>query len=198
MNYWLLLFPFIAALIGWGIGKMATWLLFYPVAPKKIIGISFQGIWPRRKPAIAESISRFVVQEFSSLNLEQKIADPSNLSKARPVIESHIDHFLRVKLKDQMPMISMFIGDKTIDSLKTIFMQELENLFPEVMKNFAGNMNTGLGIERTVREKISGISSQYVHQLLNKELRWIAIICAFTGFITCFIQIIIILLFFQQ
>jgi len=87
-------------------------------------------------------------------------------------------------------MISMFIGDKTIDSLKTIFLKELENLFPEVMKQFAGNMKNDLGIEKMVREKISGISSEYVNKILGKELRYIAAICAFTGFITAIIQIL--------
>src|SRR5689334_21802979 len=182
MNYWLFLLPLIAALIGWGIGKLATWFLIYR-------------IWPKRQPAIADGISKFVVQEFSTLNLEQKIADPSNLSKARPVIESHIDNFLRVKLKDEMPMISMFIGDKTIDSLKTIFMQELENLFPEVMKHFAGNMKSEMGIEKLVREKIAGISSGNVKKILGKELRYIAALCAITGFVTALIQIVITQLF---
>ena len=182
MNYWLFILPIIGALLGWSISKLATWFLIYR-------------IWPKRQPAIADSISKFVVQEFSTLNLEQKIADPSNLLKARPVIESHIDHFLRVKLKDQMPMISMFIGDKTIDSLKTIFMQELENLFPEVMKHFAGNLKSEMGIEKMVRNKISGVSSEYVNKILGKDLRYIAAICAFTGFITALIQIIITQLF---
>jgi uncharacterized membrane protein YheB (UPF0754 family) len=182
MNYWLFILPIIAALVGWSIGKLATWFLIYR-------------IWPKRKSAIADSISKFVVQEFSTLNLEQKIADPSNLSKARPVIESHIDNFLRVKLKDQMPMISMFIGDKTIDSLKTIFMQELENLFPEVMKHFAGNLQSEIGIEKIVRNKIAGISSEFVNKIAGKDLRYIATICAFTGFITAIIQIIITQLF---
>jgi hypothetical protein len=182
MNYWLFIFPFIAALIGWGIGKLATWFLLYR-------------IWPKRQPAMAEGISKFVVQEFSSLNLEQKIADPSNLSKAMPMIESHIDNFLRVKLKEQMPMISMFIGDKTIESLKTIFMKELEILFPEVMKHFAGNMKTEMGIESIVRQKISGISSEYVNKILSRELRYIAAICAITGFVTALIDILITNLF---
>ena len=182
MNYWPYLFPIIAALVGWLIGKLATIYLVFRV-------------WPKRQPAIADGISKFVVQEFSSLNLEQKIADPSNLSKARPVIESHIDNFLRVKLKEQMPMISMFIGDKTIDSLKGIFLKELENLFPEVMKQFAGNMKNDLGIEKMVRVKITGISSEYVSKILSKELRYIAAICAITGFITALIKIVIIQLF---
>ena len=182
MNYWLFILPIFAALVGWSVGKLAIWFLIYR-------------IWPKRQPAIADEISKFVVQEFSTLNLEQKIADPSNLSKARPIIESHIDNFLRVKLKDQMPMISMFIGDKTIDSLKTIFMQELETLFPEVMKHFAGNMKTEMGIEKIVREKISGISSGNVNKIVGKDLRYIAAICAFTGFITALIQIIITQLF---
>jgi len=92
-------------------------------------------------------------------------------------------------------MISMFIGDKTIDSLKNIFMQELENLFPEVMKHFASNLKSEMGIEKLVREKVSGISSEYVNKILSKELRYIAAICAITGFFTAIIQIVITQLF---
>jgi hypothetical protein len=35
----------------------------------------------------------------------------------------------------------MFIGDKTIEELKTVFMEELELLFPALMNSYSGNLN---------------------------------------------------------
>ena len=47
-----------------------------------------------------------------------------------PMIEDHVDEFLRHKLGKEMPCLSLFIGDKTIKHSKWIFMQELEDAFP--------------------------------------------------------------------
>jgi hypothetical protein len=52
-----------------------------------------------------------------------------------------LDLFFREKLTAKMPMISMFIGDKTIEELKAVFMEELELLFPELMNSYSGNLN---------------------------------------------------------
>jgi hypothetical protein len=59
----------------------------------------------------------------------------------KPVIHEKLDLFFREKLTAKMPMISMFIGDKTIEELKAVFMEELELLFPELMNSYSGNLN---------------------------------------------------------
>ena len=41
-------------------------------------------------------------------------------------------------------MISMFIGDKTIQQLKSVFMEELKQMFPTLMQSFASNMQKDL------------------------------------------------------
>jgi hypothetical protein len=48
----------------------------------------------------------------------------------KPVINDKLDDFFRHKLSAKLPMISMFIGDKTIEELKAVFMEELALLFP--------------------------------------------------------------------
>jgi hypothetical protein len=42
-----------------------------------------------------------------------------------------------------MPMIGMFIGEKTINELKAVFITELESLFPVIMKSYLGNLGAG-------------------------------------------------------
>ncbi|MEO5563103.1 MAG: DUF445 domain-containing protein [Chitinophagaceae bacterium] len=185
MTYWYIIIPLVSAFIGWLINKIA-------------ISIFFQKLWPKRQPQLARKISGFVIAEFSSLNLEQKIASPANLEKARPVIETHIDDFLRNKLKEQMPMIGMFIGDKTIQSLKEIFMRELETLFPEVMKNFAGNMKNDLGIEEIVMTRINDFSSHKLKAALSKEVRSFELLGAAAGLIIGLVQVALISWFFVR
>ena len=61
--------------------------------------------------------------------LKEKVTDPENLNKLKPEIETHIDSFLREKLKETFPMLSMFIGDKTINQLKSCFFTGIGNPF---------------------------------------------------------------------
>ena len=196
MNYWLFVIPVISAFIGWISNRVAIKMLFHPRHPKKILGVTFHGIFPKRQQQFAEKLGKLVSTEFLSLgDIEQKISNPENLQKVMPMIETHVDDFLRNRLKDEMPVISMFIGDKTIDNLKKLFMQEIEVLLPQVMKQYAANLKSELDLEQIVIQKVSKFSSdkleEVFYQIMSKELRFVKIIGAVIGFIIGLIQIFI-------
>src|SRR5512138_4044859 len=111
MAWWLLLIPISSALSCWLVIRLFLYLLF-----RRVI--------PRKQSSIAASVGKAVADNFfSGEMIEQKITDPKNLQKIMPVVEEHIDDFLRNKLKKQMPVVGMFIGDKTINSLKEVFVR---------------------------------------------------------------------------
>ena len=126
------------------------------------------------------------------------ITNPENIRKILPLAEEHIDDFLRHKLKKNMPVIGMFIGYKTVNQLKTVFMEELETLFPIIMKNYVSNIKHDLDLEKIVAEKIANFSSerleQMLHQILTKEFRFVEVIGAALGFFIGLLQIFITLL----
>ncbi len=196
MNYWLFLIPVISAFIGWITNRVAIKMLFHPREPKRILGITFQGIFPKRQRQFAEKLGKVVSSEFLSFDdIENKISDPANLKKIMPMIERHVDDFLRTRLSDQMPVISMFIGEKTINNLKKMFMQEIELLFPQVMKQFAGNLRTELDLEHIVVTKVAGFSSdkleEILYQIMSREFRFVELIGAVIGFIIGVLQVLI-------
>jgi len=191
---WLYAIPFISAFIHWLTIWMALKLLFHPRHPKKILGFTLHGVFPKRQQQIAETLGRIVGQELLSFGeIEQTITHPDNVRRILPLAEEHIDHFLRVKLKETMPMISMFIGEKTIGQLKAVFMAELEELFPVIMKNYVTHLRHDLDLERIVVEKIAGFSADRLESLLNefltKEFRFVEIIGAALGFLIGLLQI---------
>ncbi|HEY4108207.1 DUF445 domain-containing protein [Puia sp.] len=195
LSWWFYTIPFISAFIHWLTIWMALKLLFHPRQPKKILGFTLHGVFPKRQQQIAESLGRIVGQElFSFGDIEQTITHPDNVRRILPLAEEHIDNFLRVKLKEQMPMISMFIGDKTIGQLKTVFMKELEDLFPVIMKNYVANLRHDLDLERIVVQKIASFSADRLENMLNefltKEFRFVEIIGAALGFLIGLLQIL--------
>jgi uncharacterized membrane protein YheB (UPF0754 family) len=181
MNYWLLLIPFISAILGW----LGSW-----IAGKILV----YRIIPRHQQAFAEKTGKAVSSEFSFADLEKKMVHPDNIKKIMPLVEEHIDDFLRNKLKEKMPVVSMFIGNKTVDSLKEVFLKEIEDLFPQVLKQFAGNLQSELKIESMVANKITGVSAGQIEKKLDPALRYFRLTGAITGFIIGVTNMIIFLL----
>jgi uncharacterized membrane protein YheB (UPF0754 family) len=199
MNPWLYTIPFISAFIHWLTIWMALKLLFHPRVPRNIFGFRLQGIFPKRQKQIAESLGKIVGQELLSFSdIEETITHPENVQKILPAAEKHIDHFLRVRLKETMPVISMFIGEKTINQFKDVFMQELAELFPVIMKTYINNLKHDLDLERIVVEKVAAFSSDklesVLNQILTKEFRFVEVIGAALGFFIGLMQIFITLL----
>jgi uncharacterized membrane protein YheB (UPF0754 family) len=172
MNYGLVLIPLISAFIGWLANRALIKMLFHPRKPKRILWFTIQGLFPKRQQQFAEKIGKLVSTELLLMfgDIEQKITNPANLEKIMPDVEAHIDRFLRVKLAEQMPMISMFIGEKTIVELKTVFTAELKTLFPVIMEKYLHTLQSELNLEGIVIEKIAGFSPKKLEQILNSSM----------------------------
>jgi uncharacterized membrane protein YheB (UPF0754 family) len=199
MSYILFLIPVISAFIGWFTNWIAIKMLFHPKEPKKILGITIQGIFPKRQQQFAEKLGKLVSQELLSFaDIEQKLIHPDNIQKLMPVIEEHIDQFLRRKLAEEMPVISMFIGENTIQQLKGIFMKELEALFPIIMQRYMGHLQQELDLEKIVIKKVASFSSDkledILQSILSKEFRFVELIGGILGFIIGLLQVLLTLL----
>lgn len=199
MNYSFFLIPLLTSFTGWVVIKLTQVLLFRPHKPKKFLGLTIQGILPRYQFQMAKSVGQFAASQFTAFdNIGDKLSDPANFEKVRPLIEEHIDDFLRNKLKEQMPMISMFIGDKTITSLKAVFIKEIEQLFPRVIGQFAGNLGKDINIGQMVTDKIASISPPQIEQLLAKDLQkafgMAALFGALVGLLVGMVQLLILFL----
>ena len=181
---------------GWFVIWVSIKLLFRPLKPFTVAGFKLQGILPANQQLVAQKIGKLVSTELFSFDaLQQKVTDPENFNKLRPEIEKHIDSFLRERLKETFPMISMLIGDKTITQLKTAFLTELETLFPNLMKSYVANLEKDFDIEKEVSEKIAGFSigkaEHLIYHSAKKQLIKIQLFGATIGFLTGLVHIFI-------
>jgi uncharacterized membrane protein YheB (UPF0754 family) len=181
---------------GWVTTWIAIKMLFHPRNPVNILGFKLQGIFPKNQKLIAQKLGQVVSKEFLSFaEIEAKVTNPENLQKLKPEIEAHIDKFLREKLTGLFPMLSMFIGDKTINQLKGAFLLELENLFPILMKSYMTKLEKDLDLEKIVTEKVANFSSEKLEDILNqitkKEFQFLEVIGGVFGFLIGLLQVLI-------
>ena len=170
MSWSLFLIPLSCALSSWLVVKLISTIIFRPWKPRSIFGFKIQGILPAKQSAIATEAGKFVAEEFFSMKtIEEKVTDPANLQKIMPAIEEHIDDFLRNKLKKEMPFIGMFVGEKTINSMKKVFIAELENLFPKIISSYAANLAKDINVEQLVAQKIRAVSIAEIESAFRRK-----------------------------
>ena len=185
--------PFVAAFTGWFTTWIAFFMLFHPKKPFKIFGLTIQGIFPKRQKIFAAKLGAVVANELLHFDeIAKQITDPAQLEGVMPGIEEHVNTFLHVKLKDKMPVISMFVGEGTLQKIKEGLMEEIEALLPEVIGKFAGNLSANIDIEKMVTEKVSNFSSDKLEEILaavmKKEFRFVELVGGVLGFVIGLIQ----------
>jgi uncharacterized membrane protein YheB (UPF0754 family) len=196
MHTWIFLIPLISAFIGWFTNWIAIKMLFHPREPRRFLGITIQGIFPKRQQQFAEKLGKLVSEELLSFSdIEEKITSPANIRKIIPVIDVHVDRFLRETLSREFPVISMFIGDKTIEHLKSVFLGQLEQIFAPTLKTYLSNLQSDLDLEKIVVQKVSSFSSDKLESILvnimSREFRFVEIIGGVLGFLIGLIQVLI-------
>ena len=199
MNYTLLFIPFFAAFASWLMIRIALWSLFKPYTPVNIIGIKLHGILPKAKTSIIAYVAHELNKEILSSDLiNKKLTGVETLEKAMPAIEAHIDNFLNKKLKEAIPIISMFIGEKITAQLKELFLEELKELFPSVMSQFIGNLSQSGELEKEIVLKLQTISmaetETFFYQKFRSTLRKAEIGFASGGLVAGIIQLLLTLM----
>lgn len=190
------LIPIISAFIGWITNLVAIKMLFHPKKPVRIGFYTLQGIFPKRQQQFAEKLGKLVADELLSFDdISGKLSDPSKIKGLLPGIADQMDSFLRRKLPDSMPVLSMFIGDSTIEKIKKVFMEEMEALLPRLIRQYVESHREELDLEKIVTEKVSGFSSdkleEILYSIMKKEFRFVEIIGGVLGFIIGLIQVLI-------
>lgn len=197
MNPALWILPVTAALVMWLSIKVSLRFLFRPALPLNVAGISIQGVLPKYKPVIARQITDAVINELATNeDIKKFITGPGVLEKIMPSIEVHLDDFLNRKLKEALPVISIFIGEKVINQLKELFMQELQILFPSVMSQLFDGLQQNKELAETLYVKLCSVNMEGLEEAFysnfKKALLKVELLFALIGFLTGLLQVLMV------
>jgi uncharacterized membrane protein YheB (UPF0754 family) len=195
--HWILfLLPFIAALIGWMTNYIAVKMLFHPKEPKKFIGITFQGVFPKRQNALAEKLGQLVADElFSISDVSAKIKEFATSDEAMNDVGKRIEMTIRNKLGQAFPMLAMFLSDEMVEKVTGLFKNELKDFLSATSQGMGEKLEENLNVQEMVKERVNAFSSEKLEELLNqlmkKEFKFIELVGAILGFFIGCIQLVI-------
>ena len=120
----IILLPLLVACFGWLISWGFIKIIFFPHQSIRLAGRQWQSLFSKKAGQI--SISQILPE----------LTQGDSFQKLLPFIDAKLDEFFKERLVQKMPVISMFIGDKTITQLKEVFLEELAQIFPDLLSEF--------------------------------------------------------------
>ena len=195
--HWLLfLLPLIAALIGWMTNYIAVKMLFHPKEPKKIVGITFHGVFPKRQNVLAKKLGQLVADElFSVSDVSAKIKEFATSDEAMNEVGKRIEMTIRNKLVQAFPMLAMFLTDEMVEKVTGLFKNELKDFLSATSQGMGEKLEENLNVEAMVKERVNAFSSEKLEKLLNqlmkKEFKFIELVGAILGFLIGCLQLVI-------
>lgn len=193
-NSMIYLLPVIAALIGWITNYLAVKMLFHPKLPISILGISIQGVFPKRQRQLARKLGDLVSDELFAIDeVSNKIKDFSTRPETMEMVGKRIEKTVREKLVKSFPMLSMFLSDDMIAKVTGIFKVELQDFIRESADELTEKLESELNVKEMVTKKVEAFSTEKLEALLTslmkKEFRFIELVGAFLGFLIGCIQV---------
>lgn len=197
MNWELISLPIMAALLGWGTNIIAIKMLFWPREPVKIFWWKFQGVLPKRKADIAQSIAEIINDEL--LPTDELIASV-NTAETRQKVSNLITDQLAAKIHRYLPR---FILDHTQDKIRShleeLVNTEIEQLFAQMGATFSAELQEQKFLGNLVEAKINSFDlihlENLVLQIAKNELRYVELIGGVIGFIIGLAQVLFLSLF---
>lgn len=186
--------PFLAAGIGWFTNYLAIKMLFHPREPINLGFYTLQGIFPKRQKVLAEKLGKVVSQDLIHIDeIKAKLLNPETDKAIHEVITSRLDQFLHAGIKEEFPMLGMFLTGNTLEKIKEVFAREIEKGLPDLIGTYLDKLEEGLNIEEMVTNKVSGFSSDKLESILfsilKKEFAFIEWVGAFLGFLIGCLQL---------
>lgn len=183
----------IGGLIGYLTNMIAVKMLFRPIKPKKFLFFTFQGLLPKRKTTIAESMGETIEEAF--------------LSK-ETIFESFIDddlandfkETLKTKIKSKIltilpPMLKQMFAPQIESIIEQYIELEGEQLIEELFDSLKTHGFEKLNIKELVKTRVDALDfvafEQLVLNIVRKELRHIELIGLFLGMLIGALQFVI-------
>ena len=183
----------IGALIGWITNFIAIKMLFRPYKEVNLIFFKIQGLLPKRRNEIGNSIAEVVNNELVSIkDIISKISSEDIEENIGAVVDRILESRLKEEIIKNFPMAAFFLSESMLDKIRNIIKQSILENKDEMMTVFAEYLGNKVDIKSIIVEKVNAFSLEKIEEMIitlaKKELKHIEYIGAVLGGVIGLVQ----------
>lgn len=187
----------IGGLIGWLTNILAIKLIFRPIEPIgiPIIGYQFQGLIPKRRNELANSVGETIERELISIEeVLERMLENHDKSELIDTIQFKINEVVSRKMPTFLPKS---IKELIMTYVQDITDREIEPAIDEIITKIVNKTTQSVKIGEMVEQKINELDLEQLEKIVidiaKKELKQIERLGGVLGFLIGIIQGIIII-----
>lgn len=186
----------IGALIGWITNYIAIRMLFKPYKAINFGLFKIQGLIPKRKHQIGESISEVVQNELISLeDIVEKLEKSDMNEKMEHMIDEILEEKIEKEISEKFPMLAMFLNKSTLDKIHEAIKNAIMENKDKIIGFFFKTLEENVDFKSIIVERVDNFSMEELEKIVislaKSELKHIEIIGAILGGIIGGIQFLI-------
>jgi uncharacterized membrane protein YheB (UPF0754 family) len=115
--WWLL--PLFGTFIGWITNVVGIWMIFEPKEPRKIGPFTFQGLFMRRQPEVADVYSRIIADDLVNLaNIGDELLHGPRSDRTRQMIQTALRPAVDRAVGPAKPAVRLAVGPREYDAIR--------------------------------------------------------------------------------
>ena len=173
--------PICGFLVGWATNWVALNMIFRPVNPKKLLGITFQGLFLKRQAEVSNSFCKIITEEILTVNniVLAMLTGPES-SRTRHIIQRNFEILVDETMGIIKPFTQIVIGPKSFAELKSDTGMKAIDLSTKTLNDPIFNQERAEAVHSLMFERMKELPPEDFQELLRPcfqedEIKLIAI-----------------------
>ncbi len=194
-----MIFPAVGAMVGWITNRIAIKMLFRPRRPVKILGVTLQGVIPRRHTELALRVAETVHDKLiSSEDIGQAMNDVDWEEEVRDTLNDILNVKGPGSIIGKIPGVAQAWESVVLPQILETLTKEVSRLIARYRDVFIQKLKNSVDIKQLVAQRVEQFELEALENLVmdlaSKEFTHIEIVGAVTGTVIGVVQGIIMIL----
>ena len=199
--------PWVLPAYGLFVGYSTDWLalkmLFNPKEPKKILGITFQGLFMKRQEEVAHDYADLIADKIMTpANFYQALLEGPASDRLFQLVERNVHQVVDDQSGVARPLVVFAIGSRQYQAMKQAITDKLVAELPATLKAAEQYTAEAMDIRNTLIENIRSLTPPQFEQIIHPAFQadeWILItVGAALGFVVGLSQDLFLIHLFER
>ncbi|MCR6484384.1 DUF445 domain-containing protein [Amycolatopsis sp. OK19-0408] len=168
--------PVFGLFTGWFTDWLALRMIFYPIEPRKYFGVTWQGLFLKRRAEVAEAYGSLIAKEIiTPHNVIEAILNGPLSDRVLALIQRQLDRELGNVAR---PVLVFAVGSRRYQDMKLAIASQIMSRLPETMRYIEDYATDAMDIRNVLVSKMKELSPHEFERLLRpafEQDEWILI-----------------------
>jgi uncharacterized membrane protein YheB (UPF0754 family) len=194
--------PWMLPAFGGFVGFFSDWIalqmMFRPLRPKKILGVTIQGLFIKRQNEVAADYAALISKQLlTSRNMMEELFSGTHSDRVIELVSRHVKQEIDLQAGIVRPLVVYAMGGEKYQRLKEQVATRILAQLPETMKHVESYAEDAMDIRNTLVTRMQQLTPEEFEGMLRpafKEDEWsLIIVGAVLGFLVGEMQILFML-----